>query len=84
MKKYESAGLIQEFLSKEKNVIQLLNVKKLYAAWGLVFDETGTLRSGAEKVYRIKTPASVIIVILPPLCLAGLLIIRRFRKQPVP
>ncbi|GHV51206.1 hypothetical protein AGMMS49579_06080 [Spirochaetia bacterium] len=83
VKKYESAGLIQEFLSEEKIVIQLLNAKKLYAPYGLIFDKTGTLRSGAESIYRIKTPASVIIVLLPPLCLALLLIICRFRKQPV-
>jgi poly-gamma-glutamate system protein len=65
-KTYEDAGLIQYFLKTGKPVIQILNVKKLYAAYGLEFDEEGELLTGSEKVYRWKRlPA--IITLLPVL-----------------
>jgi len=65
-KTYENAGLIQYFLKTGKPVIQILNVKKLYAAYGLEFDQDGKLITGSEKVFRWKRlPA--LITLLPVL-----------------
>jgi len=65
-KPYEDSGLIQCFLRTGKPVIQILNVKKLYAAYGLEFDQDGTLITGSEKVYRWKR-LSAPITLLPVL-----------------
>jgi hypothetical protein len=77
-KTYEDAGLIQYFLRTGKPVIQILNVKKLYAAYGLEFDQNGTLITGSEKVYRWKR-LSAPITLLPVLLLL-FAIIRYSRK----
>ena len=62
-KTYENAGLIQYFLKTGKPVIQILNIKKLYAAYGLEFDENGELLTGSEKVYRWKRlPAPITLL----------------------
>jgi len=77
-KTYENAGLIQYFLKTEKPVVQILNVKKLYAAYGLEFDQNGKLITGSEKVYRWKRlPAPILLL---PVLVFLLAIFRYSRK----
>jgi len=77
-KTYEEAGLIQYFLRTGKPVIQILNVKKLYAAYGLEFDQNGELLTGAEKIYRRgRLPAPVTLL---PVLVFLLAIFRCSRK----
>ena len=52
-KTYKEPGLIQKYLANGRSVIQILNVRKLYAAYGLDFDRNGKL-SGGERLYRWK------------------------------
>jgi hypothetical protein len=73
---HASDDLIRRFEAEGKPVIRVLNVKKLYAAYGLEFDEDGALVSGAEAVYRSgKIPP---LLALPPVLvmLASLAVIR--------
>jgi len=79
-KAYENAGLIQYFLKAGKPVIQILNVKKLYAAYGLEFDQNGKLLSGSEKVYRWKRlPAAITLLPVLAFLLAIFLYSRKAR-----
>jgi hypothetical protein len=78
-KVYGEPGLIQRFLGEGKPVIQILNVKKLYAAYGVYFDQNGELTSGAEKVYKWKR-LSPLITVLPVLGMILLLGIFRYSR----
>jgi poly-gamma-glutamate system protein len=52
MRNYTSDGLVQAWLAADKTVIQVLNTKKLYGAYNIVFDDEGTIRSGEGRLYR--------------------------------
>ena len=69
---YSEPGLIQNFLTAGIPVIQILNLKKLYAAYGLDFDQSGKLLAGADKLYRWKK-IPVMAALLPPLGMVVLL-----------
>ena len=69
---YKGPGLIQDFLASGKPVIQVLNLRKLYAAYGLDFDQTGRLLAGEQKLYRWKK-IPVLAALLPVLALVVLL-----------
>ena len=71
---YRGAGIIQVFLADGKTVIQILNVRKLYNAYGLDFDENGKLAGSAERVLKWKKLSlpSVFIPILALLILPGI------------
>jgi poly-gamma-glutamate system protein len=53
-KEFEEPGLVQSFLAQGKPVIQILNVKKLFASYGLDFDENGKLIGNTEKLIRFQ------------------------------
>ena len=63
---YKGQGLIQSFLASQKPVIQILNIRKLYAAYGLEFDKNGTIIRGKEKLCRWRKihPAAALIPVL--------------------
>ena len=77
-KTYEDAGLIQYFLKTGKPVIQILNLKKLYTAYGLEFDQNGKLLTDSEKVYRWKRLSAPILLL--PVLVFLLAIFWYFRK----
>jgi len=51
---YKDDGLIQRFLTKNIQVIQILNIRKLYSAYGLDFDQNGKISGNSEKLFRWK------------------------------
>jgi poly-gamma-glutamate system protein len=77
---YSDTGLIQRFWAAEKAVIQILNVQKLYDSYGLVFDKTGKLVAGGEKIYRWKK-ISPLVMLLP--ALAMVIVLGIFRYSPI-
>jgi poly-gamma-glutamate system protein len=72
-------GLIQRFWAADKQVIQILNVKKLYAFYDIVFDENGKLAAGGEKIYRKKN-IPPLVAFLP--ALAAVISLGIFRYAP--
>jgi poly-gamma-glutamate system protein len=77
---YKEPGLIQAFLNSLRPVIQILNVRKLYAAYGLDFDQNGIILGNGEKLYRQREipllaallPIPVILVLLGIFRYAGI------------
>ena len=47
------SGLIQSFLKRNLPVIQILNVRKLYADYGLDFDQDGRLLGNSKKLLKL-------------------------------
>ncbi|MDR3138488.1 MAG: poly-gamma-glutamate system protein [Treponema sp.] len=79
-KKYNGDGLMQRYLFSGKQVIQLLNTKKLYAAYKLRFDKEGALISGDARLLRYRKPGRL-FVLAPPACLLLLAALRRKMKR---
>lgn len=79
VKRYSGDGLIQRYLSSGKQVIQLLNTKKLYAAYKLSFDKRGVLISGGDRLLRYRKPGRL-FVLTPPVCLVLFVLFRQKRK----
>lgn len=49
---FDGYGIIQSFLQKGIPVIQILNIRQLYAGYGLDFDEAGTLIGNRQRLLR--------------------------------
>ncbi|MCL2602085.1 MAG: poly-gamma-glutamate system protein [Treponema sp.] len=71
---FSESGLVQHFLAEEKPVIQILNLNKLYATYGLTFDSNGKLISGSDKIYRQKA-LPPFVAVLPIVGLGVLLVL---------
>jgi len=80
-KKYGEEGLIQFFLNEAKHVIQVLNIKKLYAAYGLYFDENGELLRGGERLYRYRKLSPFAVILPPVISLILFGVLRNSRKN---
>ena len=49
---FNEAGLVQQFLTAGKPVIQILNVNRLYETYGLAIDRDGNFLGGTGNLYR--------------------------------
>jgi poly-gamma-glutamate system protein len=77
---YPEDGLIQRFLAAGKPVIQILNVNRLYASYGLEFDQDGNLLGGYEELLR-RRRSSPLVMFLPVLVVVVLLAVFRYSRN---
>jgi len=69
---YKTAG---DLLAAGKPVIQILNVNRLYESYGLVFDQSGNLLAGGDRLLR-HTRLSPLVAFLPILGMLCLLFVK--------
>jgi len=62
---FKGPGLIQSFLTSRRPVIQILNVRKLYAAYGLDFDQNGKILGGEKILRKRRMPLAAALLPLP-------------------
>ena len=79
-KTYPEDGLIQRFLTAGKPVIQILNVNRLYASYGLEFDQDGNPLGGYEELYR-RRRSFPLVMFLPVLVVVVLLAVFRYSRK---
>ena len=77
-KTFHETGLVQHFLEAGKPVIQILNINRLYESYGLVFDQSGNLISGSERLLRNRQ-LNPVIYLLPVLVMVILLAVNKYR-----
>lgn len=76
----EKSGIIQHYLSKQVNVINLLNIEKITLAYGMPFDPIELGEIGAGNIYYAITYPKLLISVVFVIGVSGLVFFYRKRR----